>query len=167
MLTWFRQLKYRNAILAQVMIIHLCPHDGFTKHLKRYHPWAFDMIRNGFVEGQKTDELSVVISAMLLVKLVESLEDDRRNLIFAELVTWVEASGAIDNFSIRNDLENATDALASRLKWGISYVDKLHQQAKIEECYRDLFYGEVLGSLMGKSDKERAAERRSRIFRRA
>jgi len=99
-----------------------------------------------------------------MATMIEAMDDQRVERIQVEVFEWAKTRDAI--YDLRGAIENAQDGFAGRLKWAIAYVAKLEREQELDEYFLDLFSNEIFGSLIGKSEEERATDRRSQIVRR-
>lgn len=165
MLKWFRRRNYKNEVIGEMMAIFLMPDNRFQAFLKEYFPGAFTAIRSGYDRGQNPTELAITMSAAVLASMIEALDDERVERIQAEVMEWANDPDAIED--LNGTVENAQDGFAGRIKWAIAYVARLERSQQLDEYFLDLFSGEVFGALAGKSEGDRADERRSRILLKA
>lgn len=165
MLSWFRRRRYRNTVLAEMMAIHLLPDNRFQAFLDHYFPGAFRAIRKGCESGQDTTELAITLSGAVMAATIEALDDTRRECVQEEVIEWARTPGAI--YGLHTAVETARDGFAGRLKWAIAYVAKLERDQKLDNYFLEFFCNEIFGSLAGKSNEERTADRLSGIFEKA
>jgi hypothetical protein len=148
-----------------MMAIHLLPDDRFQAFLGHYFPGAFTAIRKGYESGRDTTELAITMSGAVMAATIESLDDARRQRVQEEVIEWARTPGAI--YDLHAAVETARDGFAGRLKWAIAYVAKLERDQKLDNYFLEFFCNEIFGSLAGKSDEERTADRHSEIFEKA
>lgn len=156
-LSWFRRRKYRKEVVTQMMAIHLLPDNRFQAFLQHYFPGSFEAIQDGFQRGQDATELAIVMSGAVMAKTIEALDEERRQRVLEEVVEWAQTPGAMQD--LNGAVETARDGFAGRLRWGIAYVAKLELTHDLDDYFLEYFCTEIFGSLAGKTDEERSADR--------
>ncbi|MBC8050563.1 MAG: hypothetical protein H7X92_10525 [Chitinophagales bacterium] len=79
-MSWFHRLQYRNAVLAEMMAIHILTDNRFQEFLKHYFPGALTAINKGYQDKQNITELAITLSGAVIAATIEALHDDRCKL---------------------------------------------------------------------------------------